>query len=162
MFRFGTSPLPQRNKKSLHKKPGSLAARPLRRLNGSLIHAKTLLESVNTAARINKLLFACVERVTLGTNFHSYILLGGAGFDHIAAGTGNSSLFVIGVDSLFHDNTSFPPIIYDRIAAHHIISDSSAIKITYGKILYHKNLNLSSFFMLFPKFFKADFAAIVA
>ena len=68
-----------------------------------LLHVgKTLLELINASACINKLLLAGEEGMALGTNFHADILLGGAGLDHVTAGTGDGGLLVVGMDALLH------------------------------------------------------------
>lgn len=94
---------------------------------GLLIHTKTLLESVYTSAGVNKLLLTGIERVTLGANFNSDVFLCGTSLDNIAASAGNSSFLVVRMDTLLHSQhlISFQ-YIYDCIAAHHNISDSSA------------------------------------
>ncbi len=99
----------------------------LRRLAESLVHTKTLLESVYASAGVNKLLLTGVERVTLGANLDSDVFLCGTGLDNIAASTGNGSLLIVGMNTLLHEQhlISFQ-YIYDCIAAHHNISDSSA------------------------------------
>ena len=89
----------------------------------------SLIESVNSSACINKLLLAGIEGVALGANFNSDILLGGTSLDHIAACAGNSGLNIVRVDSLFHcKGTSLSENNMMYIAAHHIISDSSAME----------------------------------
>jgi len=69
---------------------------------GLLVQIVTLLETVYTAAGINQLLSAGKERMTLGADFYSDILLGGAGLDHFTASAANGGLLVVGMDSLFH------------------------------------------------------------
>ena len=63
---------------------------------------ETLVETIHTAAGIVQLLLTGEERMALGTNFHTDILLGRAGRDHVAAGTGDGGLLVYGMDALFH------------------------------------------------------------
>lgn len=63
--------------------------------------AVTFSELINSAAGINKLLLAGVERMTSRANFDSNTLLGGAGLDYVAACTLNSGFLVIRMYSLF-------------------------------------------------------------
>lgn len=78
-----------------------------RRAAESLIHTKTLFKSVYASARVNKLLLAGVERVALGANFNSDVFLCGTRLDDIAASAGYRCFLVVGMDTLFHNNTSF-------------------------------------------------------
>jgi hypothetical protein len=63
---------------------------------------KTLLELVQTSARINKLLLAGKEGVALRANFNSDIALGGLSYNSFAARALDSAFFVIGVNSVLH------------------------------------------------------------
>ena len=67
-----------------------------------LVETETLLETVNTSAGINELLLAGEERMALGADFNSDILLSGTGLDHVAAGTGDRGLLIVGMDTLSH------------------------------------------------------------
>ena len=69
---------------------------------GLLIHTKTLLETINTAAAVNQLLSASEERMALGADFYSDVLLGGTSLYNFAASAGDGSGLVVGMDSLFH------------------------------------------------------------
>ena len=61
------------------------------------------LEFINTAARIDKFLFAREERVALGANINSLLAaLGGHGLNDLAASAPNDALLVIRMDSFFH------------------------------------------------------------
>ena len=62
------------------------------------LHTETLLETVNTAAYINKLLLTGKERMALGANFNTDILLGRAGLDHVTASAGNGGLLILRMD----------------------------------------------------------------
>ena len=66
------------------------------------IELKSLLESVNTSAGINKLLLAGEERMALGADFYLDILLCGTGLYNVAASAGYGSLLIIRMDALFH------------------------------------------------------------
>ena len=63
---------------------------------------KTLVEAVNTAARVNELLLAGEVRMALRANFHADVLLGGTRVNHIAASTGDGGLLVLRVNGFFH------------------------------------------------------------
>lgn len=68
-----------------------------------LLHAKTFFESVNTSARIDQLLTAGEERMALGTDFHTDILFCGTCMDHFAAGAGDRGVYILWMDSVFHN-----------------------------------------------------------
>ena len=72
-----------------------------------LLQAELLIELFNTSAAVYQLLFTGEERVALGTNFHSDVLLGGTCLDHVATGTSYGSGLVIGMDAIFHAVTAF-------------------------------------------------------
>ena len=83
---------------------------------GSLfIHTETLLETVDTTACINKLLLAGKERMALGTNFNTDVLLGRACLDNITASAGNRSLLILGMDFLLHFIHLFHKPKYNRL-----------------------------------------------
>lgn len=67
-----------------------------------LLEIETLVESFNTSARINQLLLARKERMTLGTNFNTDILFGGTCLNDIAASTCNGCILVCGMQILLH------------------------------------------------------------
>ena len=67
-----------------------------------LLQIESLVETVNTSTGINQLLLAGVERVALGADFNSDVLLGGAGGKSIATSTANRSLFVLRMDAFSH------------------------------------------------------------
>ncbi len=72
------------------------------------VQLESLFESVNTSARINKLLLAGEKRMALRTDLDFNILLCGAGVDHISASAGDSSFLILGVDSLSHYDDLLP------------------------------------------------------
>ena len=67
-----------------------------------LLQVESLVETVNTSTGVNQLLLAGIERVALGADFNSDVLLGGAGRKDVATGTADSGLFVIGMDTFLH------------------------------------------------------------
>lgn len=71
-------------------------------LTGYLLQAELLVEAFNTSASVNQLLLAGIERVTLGADFNSDILLSRPGLEHGTTSTANGSLLIIGMDSLLH------------------------------------------------------------
>ena len=68
----------------------------------NLLQAELLVETFNTSASVNQLLLAGIERVTLGADFNSDILLGRPGLKHGTTSTANGGLLIIGMDSLLH------------------------------------------------------------
>ena len=71
-------------------------------LTGYLLQAELLVEAFNTSASVNQLLLAGIERVTLGADFNSDILLSRPGLEHGTTSTANGGLLIIGMDSLLH------------------------------------------------------------
>ena len=67
-----------------------------------LLQAKTLVEAINTSTGVNQLLLAGIERVALGADFNTNVLLSGAGRKDVATSTANRGLFVFGVDTFLH------------------------------------------------------------
>ena len=67
-----------------------------------LLQAKSLVEPINTSTGVNQLLLAGVERVALGADFNSDVLLGGASRKDIATSAANRSLFVLGMETFLH------------------------------------------------------------
>ena len=67
-----------------------------------LVEAKLLVEAADTAAGVHHLLLTGVEGMTLGTNFNTDVLLGGASLDHVAAGAPDGSLLIVGVETFLH------------------------------------------------------------
>ena len=63
---------------------------------------KTLVEAVNTAARVNELLLAGEVRMALRANFHADVLLGGTRVNHIAASTGDGGFLILRMNGFFH------------------------------------------------------------
>ena len=76
---------------------------PPKQLHNKLfIHTETLLESVNASAGINQLLLAGIERVALGADLNTNVLLGRTSGKDIAARAADGGLFVLGMDTFLH------------------------------------------------------------
>ena len=67
-----------------------------------LLQAETLVETVNTSTGVNQLLLAGIERVALGADLNTDVLLSRTGREDITTGTANGSLFVVGMDTFLH------------------------------------------------------------
>ena len=67
-----------------------------------LLQAETLVETINTSTGVNQLLLAGIERVALGADLDTDVLLGGTGGKDVATSTANRGLFVIGMDTFLH------------------------------------------------------------
>ena len=67
-----------------------------------LLHAESLVETVNTSTGVNQLLLAGIERVALGANFNTDILLGRTGGKDVATGAADGGLLVVGMDAFLH------------------------------------------------------------
>ena len=95
-----------------------------------LLQAKALVEPINASTSVNQLLLAGVERVALGADFNSDVLLGGTGRKDVATSATDRSLFVIGMDTFLHVVHLFlviskgadAPAIFNRpdIITHHL------------------------------------------
>ena len=66
-----------------------------------LLTAETLVEALNTSAGVNQLLLAGIERVALGADFNTNILLGGTSLNYIAASALDGGRLIIGMNALF-------------------------------------------------------------
>ena len=62
---------------------------------GNLFNIEALLETVNTAARVNELLLAGVERMALGADIHLHLFLG-------RAYAANHALTILGMNIFLH------------------------------------------------------------
>jgi hypothetical protein len=67
-----------------------------------LLQAKTLVETINTSTGVNQLLLAGIERVALGADFDSDVLLGRTSGKDIAASAADGSLIVLGMETFLH------------------------------------------------------------
>ena len=67
-----------------------------------LLQAESLVETVNTSTGVNQLLLAGIERVALGADFNTDLLLGGAGGEGVAASATDGGLLVLRMDAFFH------------------------------------------------------------
>ena len=68
----------------------------------TLLDAVLLVELVNTAAGVDQLLLAGVERVALGADFNGDVFAGGAGGNNVAAGALYSGLIILGMYAFLH------------------------------------------------------------
>ena len=67
-----------------------------------LLQVEALVESINTSTGVNQLLLAGIERVALGADFDSDVLLGRTSGKDIAASAADGGLFVLGMDTFLH------------------------------------------------------------
>ena len=67
-----------------------------------LLQAEALVEAINTSTSVNQLLLAGIERVALGADFNTNVLLGRTSGKDIAACATDSGLFVLGMDTFLH------------------------------------------------------------
>ena len=66
------------------------------------LQIESLVETVNTSTGVNQLLLAGIERVALGADFNTDLLLGGAGGEGVAASATDGGLLVLRMDAFFH------------------------------------------------------------
>ena len=85
----------------LHRKKSGLQ-KAVRKFSVVLLQAEALVEAINTSTGVNQLLLAGIERVALGADFHTNVLLGGTSGKDIAAGAADGGLFVLGMDTFLH------------------------------------------------------------
>ena len=74
----------------------------MRKFSVFLLQAEALVEAINTSTGVNQLLLAGIERVALGADFNTNVLLGRTSGKDIAACTADSGLFVLGMDTFLH------------------------------------------------------------
>ena len=67
-----------------------------------LLQVEALVETIDTSTGVNQLLLAGIERVALGADLNSDILLGGAGGKGVATSATNCGLFVLRMDAFSH------------------------------------------------------------
>ena len=67
-----------------------------------LLQTEALVETINASTGVNQLLLAGIERVALGANLNTDVLLGGAGGKSVTAGATNGGLLVVRMDAFFH------------------------------------------------------------
>ena len=73
-----------------------------------ILHAETLLETVDASAGVHQLLLAGVVGVALRADFNTQLRLGRAGLEGFAAHAANDALAVLGMDLFLHAKfTSF-------------------------------------------------------
>ena len=68
----------------------------------NLFNIEALLETINTAARVNQLLLAGIERMALGADIHFHLFLCGAGFKCFTAYAANHALTILGMNIFLH------------------------------------------------------------
>ena len=68
-----------------------------------LLQAVFLVETVDTSTGVNKLLLAGIERVALGADLNTNVLLGRTSGKDIAARAADGGLFVLGMDTFLHE-----------------------------------------------------------
>jgi len=68
-----------------------------------ILHAETLLETVNAAAGIDQLLLAGEEGMAFGANFHTDVLFGRARLDDLTASASDGGLLIVGMDIFSHE-----------------------------------------------------------
>ena len=83
----------------------SLLLYPLILLPLQLLDAVLFVELINTAAGVDQLLLAGIERMALGADFYGDILLRAAGLIYSAAGAADGGGFVIRMDAFLHCDT---------------------------------------------------------
>ena len=67
-----------------------------------LLQTEALVEAINASTGVNQLLLAGIERVALGANLNTDVLLSGAGGKSVTAGATNGGLLVVRMDAFFH------------------------------------------------------------
>ena len=67
-----------------------------------LLQVEALVETINASTGVNQLLLAGIERVALGANFHTDILLGRASGKGVTASATDSGLLVVRMDAFSH------------------------------------------------------------
>ena len=67
------------------------------------VDVETLVESVNTSAGIYQFLFTCEKRMTFRTNIQTDVLLSRAGFKLCTTCTFNGYLFILRMNTFFHN-----------------------------------------------------------
>lgn len=73
-----------------------------------LFDTVALVESLDTAGRVNNLLLASVERVASGADFNLQVLGSGLGLDHVATRAMDLAKLIIGMNTFLH---SRPPTL---------------------------------------------------
>ena len=69
---------------------------------GNSFNIEALLEAIHTAARVNQLLLAGVERMALGANIHLHLFLGRSGLKSFTAYAANHALTILGMNIFLH------------------------------------------------------------
>ena len=80
-----------------------------------LLNPKALIELINSTLSSSCLLISCVERMTLGTNFHVNLRLCGTCYEGISTVAGHSCLMVAWMNVFSHNfplSVWFPTILF--------------------------------------------------
>ena len=115
-----------------------------------VLHSKTLLKAIDTAARVYQLLLSGEERMALCANFHADVLLCGTGMNHIAASASNGCLFIFRMNCFLH---SFHPFRHNRIINIGIISYRHSKCKQFSAVFF----NLTATFYTMSKYFRNKF-----
>ena len=67
-----------------------------------LFQTKSLVETIDTSTGVNQLLLAGIERVALGADLNTDLLLSGTTGKSVTAVAANGCLFVVGMDAFLH------------------------------------------------------------
>ena len=67
-----------------------------------LLQTKSLVEPINASTGVNQLLLAGIERVALGADLNTDLLLSGTAGKGVTAVAANGCLFVVGMDAFLH------------------------------------------------------------
>ncbi len=73
-----------------------------------LVDTVALVESLDTAGRVNNLLLARVERMASGADFNLQVLGCGLGLDHVATRAMDLTKLIIGMNTFLHNR---PPTL---------------------------------------------------
>ena len=86
----------------MNKKKKIRTAKAVRKFSVFLLQAEALVEAINTSTGVNQLLLAGIERVALGADLNTNVLLGGASGKDVTAVATDRGLFVLGMDTFLH------------------------------------------------------------
>ena len=67
-----------------------------------LAQTELLVKAAHAATGVHQLLLTGEKGVTVGAALHLDVLIGRAGLDHVAAGTTDGSLRIVGMDAFLH------------------------------------------------------------
>ncbi len=109
-------------------------------ISSVLFEPETLLEAIHASTRVNQLLLARIERMTLGADIHPHFPHGGAGFEGLTASAANDAFTVLGMDS-------FLPCCFTSFAY--------AMAAKPQEVYYHNLPSIASFFYWISALFGA-------